>query len=74
MTDYVYDQNCEKIKGRKWGRKRMLTVTALKTVFKLIIYYREPQVMQNIFQIYLRIIAKTSNRSEARNSLGLSKK
>lgn len=43
MTDYVYDQNCEKIKGRKWGRKRMLIVTALKTVFKLIIYYRDPQ-------------------------------
>lgn len=74
MTDYVYDQNCEKIKGRKWGRKRMLSVTVLKTVFKLIIYYRESQVMQNIFQIYLGITTKTSKRSEARNSLGLSKK
>lgn len=21
MTDYVYDQNYEKIKGRKWGKK-----------------------------------------------------
>lgn len=52
----------------------MLTVTALKTVFKLIIYYRESQVMQNVFQIYLEITAKTSKRSEARNSLGLSKK